>query len=234
LDASSRPFTAEVNETFHSCLNTSPVVGATSPTIAEVAEMPMKAPAMPGADVVAAFKIHPLRAREAVTRPPITVDFVFTSPDCRLLRLTIGTLAHLDAIIVPAHGRLNPDAFDSLGDGFRRSHAAYIALRNAGDFVYVQQLWVQDSSRNLGYGSALMRMLMGRSDVAFTKGALITLCAQPSDPFANSHQRDRLIRFYQRLDFRGLSDRTSIMYYDQTEHPIYGAPATTQEATYGH
>lgn len=156
--------------------------------------------------------------------PPITVEILHASDECRLLRLSTGSTAHLDAVIITPDGGLEcaRELSKELGDGLERAYAACLALRGRCAFVYIQQLWVQDSFRSRGYGTALMKFFLGENGISFIPAAgFVALCAQPEGYFIDSHGRNNLYTFYERLEFVRLDESVSIMYR------LGGGPCTT-------
>jgi GNAT superfamily N-acetyltransferase len=177
---------------------------------------------LPSEEDVHRFRVSPMRTAQRVGDDvPVTAQFLFRSKDVTLLRLQIAEIAHLDALIVPEASGVDVKTlahlFNPLGDACRRARAAYLALEERGDFVYIHQLWVQESFRGLGYGTVLMRHILGEYGMRFAEDPVFLLAANVACPFASKNDDERLCAYYERLGFTRLSAGTRLMYRSSFE-----------------
>lgn len=177
---------------------------------------------LPSEEDIHRFKFPPMRTAQRVAEDvPVTVQFLFRSESVALLRLQIAEIAHLDALIVPEASDVDVKTFahltSPLGDACRRARAAYLAIEERGAFVYIHQLWVQESFRGLGYGTVLMRHILGEAGMRFAEDPVFLLAANAGNPFASENDDKRLMSYYERLGFTRLSAGTRLMYRSSFE-----------------
>lgn len=141
-------------------------------------------------------------------------EFIQSVNGARAVRYWDRDLAYLDVVRFEKNSKPVPEAW-KLGDALERSYWAHLATATASfggevpAFNYIHHLEVREYVRKKGIGSGLMRFVVHEIRSLDRHGWIWLAANAP-----HYGCEEPLFRFYERLGFRRLAPRTSMMYFD--------------------